>query len=106
MNFKLFVDMADGDEEMLEFDTEREKEIFLEAIVRLKSELSNLEKAEVDRGSHNGVKSITINMKTTAQAQVLQPLTDIARKILGITTVNVYWKMTGQNEVVLAKHTK
>lgn len=106
MNFKLFVDMADGDEQMLEFDTEREKEIFLAAMVRLKSELSNLEKAEIDRGSMRRTKMITINMKTTAQAQVLQPLTDVARKILGIDTVNVYWRTNGQNEVVLAKHTK
>ena len=106
MSFKLFVDMADGDEEMLEFDTEREKEIFLAAMVHLKSELNRLEKAEIDWGSVRGTKMITINMETTTQAQVLQPLTHIARKILGIDTGNVYWKTNGQNEVVLAKHTK
>ncbi len=87
MNHKLFIRCSDGkDEKRIIFDTKEEKGAFEKAIVQLENDLKLHEAGSI------GKLTLTSNVQTTLQCQVLNDHIADAKYILGLNVLNVFSK--------------
>ncbi len=84
---KSFVHLADGDEVMVVFDTEREQYVFKEVSECLKNLTHKMDLEDPNNFYYRVSKDVKFD--TTLQAQVAADNFDILRKMAGLSVLNV-----------------
>jgi len=97
--FKSFVKTPDGDEIMVEFDTEREQTVFEEVKEAIIYEAGKLDSTDPPDFGPRNYRTRKFSFNTTLEGQVASNYLHILRKVVKVHVLNV-----GEGGVVMSKY--